>query len=79
MPRDAQDRKLIIRDPKSGKEHETIFIPQKVAERLREYVRIHKIRSHEKIFPFCYETARSIVKKAGEMVNIHLRPHDLRR
>ncbi len=26
-----------------------------------------------------YEAARAIVKKAGEMVNIHLRPHDLRR
>ena len=70
-PRDVQDRKLIIRDPKSGNEHETIFIPRKVAERLREYVRTCKIRSHEKIFPFCYEAARSIVKKAGEMVNIH--------
>jgi integrase len=78
-PRDVQDRKLIIRDPKSGNEHETIFIPRKVAERLREYVRTCKIRSHEKIFPFCYEAARSIVKRAGEMVNIHLRPHDLRR
>ena len=78
-PRDVQDRKLIIRDPKSGKEHETIFIPQKVAERLREYIRAEKIRSHEKIFPICYEAARSIVRKAGKIVNIHLRPHDLRR
>jgi integrase len=78
-PRDVQGRKLIIRDPKSGKEQEIIFIPQKVADRLREYVRADKIRSHEKIFPICYEAARAIVKKAGEMVNIHLRPHDLRR
>ena len=70
---------MIIRDPKSGKEHEIIFIPQKVAERLREYIRSEKIRSHEKIFPICYEAARAIVKKAGEMGNIHLRPHDLRR
>jgi integrase len=78
-PRDVQDGKLIIRDPKSGKEHETIFIPQKVAERLREYIRAEKIRSHERIFPICYEAARSIVRKAGKIVNIHLRPHDLRR
>ena len=28
-PRDVQGRKLIIRDPKSGKEQEIIFIPQK--------------------------------------------------
>jgi integrase/recombinase XerD len=32
---DIQDRKLILREPKSGKEHEIVFIPQKVADRLR--------------------------------------------
>jgi len=77
--RDVQDRKLVIHDPKSGKEHEIIFIPQKVADRLKEYIRANKINSHERIFPFCYEAARAIVKKAGDLVNIHLRPHDLRR
>jgi len=30
---DIQDRKLILREPKSGKEHETVFIPQKVVDR----------------------------------------------
>ncbi len=78
-PRDVQDRKLIIRDPKSGKEQETIFIAQKVADRLREYIRTGEINSQKRIFPICYESARAIVKKAGDMVNIHLRPHDLRR
>jgi integrase len=34
---DIQDRKLILRDPKSGKDHEIVFIPQKVADRLRNY------------------------------------------
>jgi integrase/recombinase XerD len=34
---DLQDRKLILREPKSGKEYEFVFIPQKVADRLREY------------------------------------------
>jgi integrase len=79
ITRDVQDRKLIIRDPKSGKEQEIIFIPQKVADRLKEYIRANKINTHERIFPICYEAARAIVKKAGEMVNIRLRPHDLRR
>jgi integrase len=78
-PRDVQDRKLIIRDPKSGKEQEVIFIPQKVADRLKEYIRAKKINSDQRIFPICYEAARAIVKKAGKMVDIHLRPHDLRR
>ncbi|UCE50998.1 MAG: site-specific integrase [Desulfobacterales bacterium] len=78
-PRDVQDRKLIIRDPKSGKEQEVIFIPQKVADRLKEYIRAKRINSGERIFPICYEAARAIVKKAGKIVDIHLRPHDLRR
>ncbi len=78
-PRDVKDRKLIIRDPKSGKEQETIFIAQKVADRLREYIRADKTNSHERIFPICYEAARAIVRKAGDLVGIHLRPHDLRR
>jgi integrase/recombinase XerD len=34
---DIQDRKLILRESKSGKEHEIVFIPQKVANRLRDF------------------------------------------
>ncbi|MDH3575285.1 MAG: site-specific integrase, partial [Desulfobacteraceae bacterium] len=33
----------------------------------------------DRIFPICYETARSMTKKAGSVVGIHLKPHDLRR
>ena len=36
---DINDCKLILRDPKSGKEHEAVFIPKRVAERLKEYAR----------------------------------------
>jgi integrase len=78
-PQDVQDRKLIIRDPKSGREREFIFIPQKVADRLKDYIRENGIQHNERIFSICYEAARSMVKRAGEMVGIHLRPHDLRR
>jgi integrase len=35
--KDIQDRKLILCEPKSGREHEVVFIPRKVADRLREY------------------------------------------
>ena len=38
-PNDIHHRKLLVRDPKSGKEQEIIFIPQKVADRLKEYIR----------------------------------------
>jgi integrase/recombinase XerD len=38
-PIDIQDRKLTLAGPKSGKESEVVFIPQKVADRLKEYVK----------------------------------------
>jgi integrase len=69
-PPDVQDRKLVIRDPKSGKEQEVI---------LKEYIWAKNFNSHDRIFQICYEAARKIVKRAGEMVGVTLRPHDLRR
>jgi len=78
-PRDVYDRKLIIKDPKSGKEKEFIFIPQKIADRLKDYIRDNGIYDEDRIFPICYETARSMAKKAGDVIGIHLKPHDLRR
>lgn len=78
-PADIQDQKLVLKDPKSGKEQEIIFIPQKVAGRLNEYVRAKKIGPNKRIFPICYEAARAMVKKAGKLVGIRLKPHDLRR
>jgi len=76
---DIQDRKLIIKDPKSGKEQEVVFIPQKVADRLQDYARQKCISPTDRIFPISYEAARIMVIKAGNMVGIYLRPHDLRR
>ena len=77
--RDVEDRKLTIRDPKSGKEAEVVFIPQKVADRLNKYIRDKEIEPDQKIFPITYSAARVMVNKSGKMVGIHLRPHDLRR
>jgi integrase len=78
-PNDILDRKLILKDTKSGNEQELIFIPQKVADRLKEYVRAKNIEPNKKIFPICYGAARAMVKKAGKLVGIRLKPHDLRR
>jgi integrase len=78
-PNDIFERKLLLREPKSGREVEMIFIPQKVADRLKEYVKAQNIGQHDRIFPTCYGAARSVVKKAGNLVGIHLRSHDLRR
>ncbi|MFC1578341.1 tyrosine-type recombinase/integrase [Thermodesulfobacteriota bacterium] len=78
-PADIYERRLTLKDPKSGREQEFIFIPQRLADRLKDYVRQSDIQSHERIFPICYEVAREMVAKAGGVVGIHLRPHDLRR
>jgi integrase len=76
---DIHDQKLILRDPKSGREYEYVFIQVKVAERLREYAKSVCQNPDERIFPISYEAARVIVIKAGHAVGIHLRPHDLLR
>jgi len=36
---DLQDRKLTLREPKSGREREVVFIPQKIDDRLRRICR----------------------------------------
>jgi len=59
---DVYGRKLIIRDPKGGREKEFIFIPQKIADRLKDYIRENGFQPEDRIFPICYETARSMAK-----------------
>ncbi|XPS85377.1 integrase family protein [Desulfosarcina variabilis str. Montpellier] len=77
--KDLQDQKLTLENPKSGKEQETVFIPQKVAERLRDYAHQVCKNPEARIFPISYEATRMVVLKAGKLVGIHLRPHDFRR
>lgn len=78
-PMDIQDRKLTLAGPKSGKESEVVFIPKKVADRLKEYVKESGVEPEQRVFPISYNAARIMVRKAGRLVGIHLRPHDLRR
>ena len=78
-PMDIDDRKAIIREPKSGREAEAVFLPQKVADRLSGYIRDNEIKPDDRIFPLSYAASRLIVKKAGNLVGVHVRPHDLRR
>ena len=77
--RDVEDRKLTLRDPKSGREEEVVFIPQKLAHRLWEYIRGKGISPEDRIFPITYGAARVLVREAGRRVGVELRPHDLRR
>ena len=78
-PEDVENRKIILHNPKSGKEAEVVFIPQKVADRLKEYIRNNNIDSNQHIFPLTYGGAREVVKRAGKLAGISLKSHDLRR
>jgi integrase/recombinase XerD len=76
---DVNERKLTIRDPKSGREQELAFMPESLATRLRTYVAGLNLSAQQRVFSICYSTARSFIKKLGEKVNVKLKPHDFRR
>ncbi len=78
-PKDVEDRRLILREPKGGREEEVVFIPQRVADRFKAYIRDQGIAPEEPIFPIGYAAARVIVRNAGKRVGVRLSPHDLRR
>ncbi|MCK5346652.1 MAG: site-specific integrase [Candidatus Heimdallarchaeota archaeon] len=76
---DVSDRKLFIREPKSGKETEVAFMPEPTAKRLQEYIQERNLALEERLFPLCYSTARSFIRELGQKMNILTLPHDLRR
>jgi hypothetical protein len=51
---------------------EIIFIPQKKADRLKEYIRVENIKAGKRIFPICYEAAIAVVKQADDMMGIQV-------
>jgi integrase/recombinase XerD len=55
-----------------------VFIPQKVAQRLKDFVREQAIHPDEGIFQIGYAAARVIVREAGNSVCVRLSPHDVR-
>jgi integrase/recombinase XerD len=78
-PNDMDERKLILQKPKSGIRGEVVYIPSKLQRRMNDYIRDNDIQPDDNIFPISYSTSWSMVKKAGKLVGVNLRPHDLRR
>jgi integrase/recombinase XerD len=76
---DAVDRRLVLTEPKSGKESEVAFMPEQIAKRLHDYIQQENLSPGDRIFPICYSTARALIKQSGERLNVVLTPHDLRR
>jgi len=77
--KDANERRLHLVNPKSGRQSEVVFIPQKVADRLRSYIQTSGVGPEDRIFPIKYTAARNAVKNAGRLIGVDLRSHDLRR
>ena len=73
-PGDIEDRKSTLRSPKSGKEREIVFVPQKVADHLRECITSRGTGSDQRVFPISYTAGRRVVNKAGKAVGNTLRP-----
>jgi len=76
---DVSDRKLTIREPKSGKDEEWAYMPEQIANRVHEYIQKRNLSSDDYLFPICYSTARALVKKLGKRLSVTISPHDLRR
>lgn len=76
---DVVVRKLIIREPKSGKDSEVAFMPEQIANRLDKYIKSQNLSADARIFPICYSTARSLIRHLAKRNNLEMTPHDLRR
>jgi integrase len=76
---DVSDRSITLREPKSGKEAEMAYMPENISRKLVEYIKEKGLQGEERIFPICYSTARSLIRKLGAKLNVHVSPHDLRR
>jgi integrase len=76
---DVNGRRLTIRRPKSGRDEEGAFMPETLAGRLKTYLEDRNLLPDQRLFPICYSTARSLVKRLGDRMKVKIRPHDLRR
>ena len=70
---------LTIRRPKSGRDEESAFMPETLAGRLKTFLKNRNLLPDQMLFPICYSTARSLVKRLGDRMKVKIRPHDLRR
>jgi integrase/recombinase XerD len=76
---DVNGRRLTLRQPKSGRDEESAFMPETLAGRLKAYLEAQKLSPDQRVFPICYSTARSFIRNLGNAMNVKIRPHDLRR
>lgn len=76
---DVSGRKLMIQEPKSGRDAEVAFMPEHIATRLAEYIQTKQMSPEDRVFPLCYTAVRNLVTGLGRKLNVKISPHDLRR
>jgi len=76
---DVSGRKLIIQEPKPGRDAEIAFMPEHIAARLAEYINSKQLSADDRVFPLCYTTMRNLVSGLGKKLDVKISPHDLRR
>jgi integrase len=76
---DVSQRKLMLQEPKSGREVEVAFMPEHIATRLADYIASRNLSPNDRVFGVCYTTVRNLVTNLGKKLNVHISPHDLRR
>lgn len=48
---DVSDRRLILKEPKSGKESELAFMPEQIAKRLHDHIHQENLTRGDRLFP----------------------------
>ena len=75
---DVDDQKLTIKNPKSGKSAEVVFIPKKLADRLKDYLKASSAEGSQD-FPHHLYCRPGNGQKGRLLGGGPSRPHDLRR
>jgi len=76
---DVTGRKIMLHEPKSGRDVEVVFMPEHIASRVAQYVAEKELAPDERVFGIGYTTVRNLVSGIGQTLGIKITPHDLRR
>ncbi len=63
---DLSGRKIVIQEPKSGRDAEVAFMPEHIAIRLAEYVASKQLSTADRVFPLCYTTLGTWSRGSGK-------------
>jgi len=62
---DVSQRRLMLQEPKSGREVEAAFMPGHIANRLANYFANRNLSPDDKVFGICYTTARNLETRSS--------------